>query len=198
MIQFYTPAAHQYAKYLARKYHFYEQSDFDDLKAEAVIGLIRALDKYDPNHISGAQFWTYAIAWVKQQVQRFIWWRQAGPATISSHLLSNSQNKPKTYAVPIFSPIDNDNQESETADQVAFKALRYTESNETKSNESNQIDVVWATAQKTLTEKQVFVLRARYIHGRKLLDIGTEMGVSRERIRQIEKDAIERLQLALV
>jgi DNA-directed RNA polymerase sigma subunit (sigma70/sigma32) len=45
----------------------------------------------------------------------------------------------------------------------------------------------------TLTEKQAHVLEQRAIAGRTMADIGEEMGVSRERVRQHEAQALLKL-----
>ncbi len=43
---------------------------FDDLQQEGVVGLIKAVDRFDPNR--GYQFSTYAIPWIKQAISRLI------------------------------------------------------------------------------------------------------------------------------
>lgn len=43
---------------------------FDDLMQEGIIGLIRAVDRFDPNR--NIRFSTYAIFWIKQAISRLI------------------------------------------------------------------------------------------------------------------------------
>jgi len=44
----------------------------DDAFSEGVLGLMRAVEDYDPDHESGACFCTLARYWVMQKVQRFM------------------------------------------------------------------------------------------------------------------------------
>ncbi len=43
---------------------------FDDLMQEGIVGLIRAVDRFDPNR--GICFSTYAVFWIKQAISRLI------------------------------------------------------------------------------------------------------------------------------
>ena len=44
--------------------------NFEDLMQEGIIGLIRAVDRFDPNR--GIRFSTYSIFWIKQAISRLI------------------------------------------------------------------------------------------------------------------------------
>lgn len=55
--------------FLAYKYKTSALS-FDDLMQEGIIGLIRAVDRFDPSR--GIRFSTYAVFWIKQAISRLI------------------------------------------------------------------------------------------------------------------------------
>lgn len=57
------------AAFIANKYKTTVLS-FDDLLQEGVIGLIKAVDRFDPYR--GFQFSTYAVPWIKQAISRLI------------------------------------------------------------------------------------------------------------------------------
>lgn len=55
--------------FVAHKYKTTALS-FDDLLQEGVVGLIKAVDRFDPYR--GYQFSTYAVPWIKQAISRLI------------------------------------------------------------------------------------------------------------------------------
>ena len=57
---------------VARKYYKSEQItyEFDDLIQEGMLGVIRAIEKFDPE--SGFMFSTYSSWWIRQSITRFI------------------------------------------------------------------------------------------------------------------------------
>lgn len=195
LVQTHTRQAHRYALALARKYHYFEQSDIEDIKSEAVCGLLRAAETYDPKR---GEYWFYARHWVRVRVQGYIRWRQSGPATVSKHLTRNfPRTAPRTYYV------DFDTDETTTLDRapcndrLLFAAGHYTRDTEQQSAQSEQLNRVWEIAESILSPRLLYVLKCRYQTGETLGSIGARMGVHRERVRQIEADAIERIQLAI-
>ena len=58
-------------KSIARIYiHLFKGNTFDDLVQEGMLGLLNAIDRYDPN--KGASFSTYASWWIKQSILRLL------------------------------------------------------------------------------------------------------------------------------
>ncbi len=55
--------------FIAHKYKT-TQLSFDDLMQEGMVGLIKAVDRFDPNR--GICFSTYAVFWIKQAISRLI------------------------------------------------------------------------------------------------------------------------------
>ena len=46
--------------------------DIEDLIQEGFIGIMLAVDKYDPDHENKAQFITYAVHWINMKMYRFV------------------------------------------------------------------------------------------------------------------------------
>jgi RNA polymerase primary sigma factor len=55
---------------VARNYRSSTQVTRSELMQEGVVGLLRALERYDPN--LGAPFWSYASWWVRQAMQQLV------------------------------------------------------------------------------------------------------------------------------
>ena len=45
--------------------------ELDDFVQTGLIGLLKAVKKYDVNHFSGATFNTYAYYWIRAELNRF-------------------------------------------------------------------------------------------------------------------------------
>lgn len=56
---------------IARRYTFNYKYEYDDLRQEGFIGLMRAIDKYDP--ALDIPFGNYAAYWIKQAILRYIY-----------------------------------------------------------------------------------------------------------------------------
>jgi RNA polymerase sigma factor (sigma-70 family) len=56
---------------IAGRYTFNNKYEFDDLRQEGYIGLIKAIDKFDPSH--EVTFAHYASYWIKQSILRYIY-----------------------------------------------------------------------------------------------------------------------------
>lgn len=51
-------------------------------------------------------------------------------------------------------------------------------------------DILWSTVTSVLSDKNSFIIKERFIRQRTLLDIGKELGIGAERVRQREKKAL--------
>ena len=197
----------------------------DDLISEGNIGLINAIEKYDPD--KGYHFISYAVWWIRQAILKAVYEKSRMirlPLNRANELVQIEKVRKELTKV---------NGEEPDADEIAFhvgvavkdvKKLmnisRDLVSLEAPSNGEDSVlgDFIEDEQYKapdqlvmeqllsddinavldTLTVKEAEILERRYgLNGKKplsLKEIGDGFGLTKERIRQIEKKALGRLQ----
>jgi len=200
---------------------------FDDLLQEGVIGLIKAVDRFDPYR--GFQFSTYAIPWIKQAISRLIVKQEKIvrlPVALAERSCAVFEAMRKAYqqterwpsieqlkalcdlSVDEIKTIRNYYQATHSLD-----AVRETQEDEGQTlmarmkqqqfalpmdeliagNLNQYIDNVVAT----LPEKEAAILNMRFglkNHTETTLQVvADQLQVSRERVRQIQNEALKKL-----
>ncbi len=208
--------------YIARTYH-HTDLPLLDLVQEGNIGLMRAIDKFEPQR--GVKFVTYAYWWIRQAIGRGII-QQGRTIRLPSHtierhhkLLNTAREFRQTHGkaanaeelgsalgyspkevedlcavtqavVPLQQTVGEDGLELADAlpDAQALGPDEKLTHAQLKQCIVNCLDA--------LTPREAFILRQRFgfdDEPRSLRQIGESLGLSRERVRQIEKSALERL-----
>lgn len=199
----------------------------DDLISEGNIGLMNAIEKYDPD--KGYHFISYAVWWIRQAILKAVYEKSRmirlplnranelvqiekvrkelskingeDPAAeeIASHVNMNPADVKTLIAisrelVSLESPTFNDGDNSVLGDFIEDEQYKAPDSIVLERLLSDDIN----HALETLDEKESRILEYRFgLNGKKphsLKEIGDKYNLTKERIRQIEKKAIQRLQ----
>jgi len=212
---------------IAKRYSCYGL-DFLDLIEEGNVGLIKAIEKYDPK--MGYNFSTYAFWWIRQYIQRAILnqtktihiplyayetikklinvsekmqselARQPTAAELAKRLrLSIKKTQKFLQEIQVFEKVGSlDSPLGDKFDIFLKDLIR----EEAKESPDYVVDLIksheeLAEILKKLTPQELKVIKLRYgmVDGKgyNLREVGERMNLSRERIRQIEKRAVERL-----
>jgi RNA polymerase sigma factor (sigma-70 family) len=214
---------------VARIYAHAPNVDRSELMQEGVVGMLRALERYDPER--GTPFWAYASWWVRQAMQQVVS-ELSRPVVLSDralrqiahvrdarrsfaraharepsgqelaaeseltleqlHRLSVAERPPRGLEEPI---------DETTAGGATFgDTLRDPQAEE--AYEELGVRMVSAEVPRLLeqlSERERGVVEARYgVQSQELTlrELGETMGISAERVRQIEQTALEKMRTA--
>jgi RNA polymerase primary sigma factor len=212
---------------IARRYRGCPAVSRNELMQEGVVGLLRALERYDPGR--GTPFWAYASWWVRQAMQGLV--AELGrPVVLSDralrqlarvkdahreHLQAHG-HEASTDDVATATGLSRTQVENLTAVDRTPRALDQRMGGEdgggatfgefvADERAENDYQAIFSrmeiqelrrTVPDRLCERERTVLRDRYGIGceeHTLQEIATRLGVSAERVRQIEQKALEKL-----
>jgi len=217
---------------IAKRYSCYGL-DFLDLIEEGNVGLMKAIDKYDPS--MGYNFSTYAFWWIRQYIQRAIlnqtktihiplyaYETIKKLISVSERMHEELERQPTTaelakklrfsikttrkflQEIQVFEKVGSlDSPLGDKFDIFLKDLIR----DEEKESPDRVVDLIksheeLAEILKKLSPQELKVIKLRYgmVDGKgyNLREVGERMNLSRERIRQIEKRAIERLKKIVI
>jgi RNA polymerase sigma factor (sigma-70 family) len=214
---------------VARLYRCTPSVERLELLQEGVVGLLRAVERYDPAR--GTPFWAYAKWWVRQAMQQLVS-ELTRPAVLSDRALRQLARVKEARAQAVTEyGCEPSREELATRTELTLEQLdnllaidsvpRSTE--DTITGEDGAVGTIGeqlvdplaeaeyehvldeselpelAALLAALSDRERSVLRARYgLDGehQTLREIGERLGVSAERVRQLEQRALEKLAVA--
>lgn len=195
--------------------------DYIDLVQEGALGLHRAVDKYDVD--SGYAFSTYAVYWINQKIMRTIQdtdalvrvpthlfvtvHRLLSGGVLTEKTMQSKSFKAARYQVgqthtSIDAPVGKEPGGSESTSLKDFM-----EADTPTPEEDMLADVVYdimnqKAYQNDLSERDLFILNRRFGfhdgHGWQLDEIGAELKITRERVRQLQNIALKKVRRILM
>lgn len=168
-----------------------------DMISEGNVGLAIAIKKFDPS--KGVRIATYASNWIRFKIQEFIInsWSilSGGTSKIKEKLFLKSD---KDENIGIHSSVSLDSYDSNTADSIASQAGNQLE-NLIKRTEMDHNTEMLQQSMAKLNEREKYIIHSRYYSDKKttLHEIADKFGISKERVRQIETEALKKLKKGL-
>lgn len=154
-----------------------------DLISEGNLGLIKAMQKFDLS--KDVKFISYAVWWVRNAMQEFIKKRQAS---------LNFEKEDKTLSTPL---VSNGVPDSEDEWVERREVMLSNEEDEAKQElYKNQRRIIDALMSKLQGREKKIVIEYYGIDGKKsknLEELGKELGITKERVRQIKQVALNKL-----
>jgi len=180
-----------FVAHMARRYRD-RGVPLEDLVAEGAVGLLKAIRRFDPN--AGTRFTTYASFWIRKGIIDALLER---PRVVHLPRYAREQGKPFPREVSLDAPVKTAETTSTWSERLADRGSRAAFDVLADREEHRRLRRLVLD----LTPREQVVLAERFgLHGgpaRTLGDVGASMGLSKERVRQIESGALSRLRRRL-
>jgi len=204
---------------IAREYLSYGFA-LSDLVQEGTIGLMKAVKKFDP--FKGYRLISYAVWWIRAGIQNHImkFWSQVKIGTTQAQIKNNEMTEQEVSKVAELFGVKNKDvidMEFRMASRDYSLDATSTEDNtvsyldilsDGKANQEKVIESIETNdlahqgitdGLKKLSPREKKVIESRYLKNppEKLRELGEELGISKERVRQIEVHALKKLKGAV-
>ena len=160
----------------------FDERHRDDLMQEGMIGLLNAAEKYDPSR--GTAFSTYATWWIRVNITRYLR-EQRGPVK-APLTVPGKRLDPFPMALSLDAPLGADDETTHIDRLVDDADL---EADALRADLSVQVqELISATKRLSPLARYIIGHRLSSDEPETLEEIGSAHGLSRERVRQVEKN----------
>ncbi len=195
--------------------------NMDDLFQVGCIGLIKAIDNFDPAH--GVYFSTYGVPLISGEVRRYL--RDRSPLRVPRSIrdtayralqarerLTAEKGREPT-AEELAEALELPRQEvvfalDAVCDPVSLYEPIYTDGGESlcvmdQVRDTRNTDESWleqlalGEALEQLTDREKRILALRFFHGRTQMEVAAEVGISQAQVSRLEKNAISQIKRSL-
>jgi len=155
---------------------------------EGNMGLVKALTRFDPE--MGVRFICYAIWWIKAYIKNFVH---------KSYQVHTGRLTHAKGLVSLESAISSDSESDETLlDHLLYEGPDQDDCYSHKERHAYLLKLIKSDPP-MLTDREVFIIERRFFSDppETLKDIALQIGVTRERVRQIETRSLQRIRAAI-
>jgi RNA polymerase sigma factor (sigma-70 family) len=159
----------------------------DDMRQEAVVGLVLAARRYDPTR--GTSYLTYATYWVEMRLRRF----RARESNAGARVPNETEMRYVHRPVSLDQPIGATKGDLTRSPRGPLLADDTERDPTEEGGASLDRAAFWREVNRWLDPRQAEVVRLRFVEGLTLDAVGATFGITRERVRQLEVKILARL-----
>jgi RNA polymerase sigma-32 factor len=183
-----------------------DEHKIKDLMNEGIFGLMEAIEKFDDT--KNVRFSSYARWWVMTHIHKHmnmislvvdipskVFMETKNKKNIDNEAISWKAKQAVKGEIPLDAPLDLDNN-TMLMDTIIETSLNPEESCLSSDLENNFKSKLNLILNQIMTKREKYIIEQRVLieEPRTLAEIAVEMNISRERIRQIEKIGLRKLQ----